>query len=218
MECSRHLPGTFLILTGRLPVPLQCSPDRLPILGRGFHHRFFDLLRAEPFRQHLQLLGVATVPPSLKLVFLFDLDVRHDHGQLLLMYIDSRYPIRHRLPPGGSGERARDYIKQGLGLSPLPQEERQRTIYSLYHARSGSHTLTASASPLSNQSRRSSHCGVSLGSGRFSSVFAGRRPHITGSKTLSSSCRNQCRFDSVAKGSECPDHSRSAGSLGLFAY
>src|SRR5215831_17478402 len=65
------------------------------------------------------------------------------------MDIDSRYPIRHRLPPGGSGERAADFIKQGLGLSPLPQGERPRTIYSLYHARSGSHTLTASASPLS---------------------------------------------------------------------
>ena len=33
-----------------------------------------------------------------------------------------------------------------------------------------------------------------------------------------SSCRNRCRFDSVTKVSECPDHSRSAGSLGLFAY
>jgi len=39
--------------------------------------------------------------------------------------------LRHRLPPGGSGERAGDYIKQGLGLSPLPQGERQRTTYSL---------------------------------------------------------------------------------------
>src|SRR5499433_3530296 len=108
-----------------------------------------------------------------------DFDVSHNYGQLLLMYIDSRYPIWHRLPPGGSGERAADFIKQGLGLSPLPQGERPRTIYSLYHARSGSHTLTASASPLSNQSRRSSHCGVLPGSGRFSSGFAGRRPHIT---------------------------------------
>jgi hypothetical protein len=70
-------------------------------------------------------------------------------------------------------------MKQGLGLSPLPQGERRRTIYLLYHARSGSHTWTASASPLSNQSRRSSHCGVLLGAGRFSSGFAGRRPHIT---------------------------------------
>ena len=38
----------------------------------------------------------------------------------------------------------------------------------------------------------------------------------TGSK-MPSSCRNQCRFDSVAKGSKCPDHSRSAHSLRLFA-
>jgi len=33
-----------------------------------------------------------------------------------------------------------------------------------------------------------------------------------------SSCRNHCWFDSVAKSSECPDHSRGADSLGLFAY
>src|ERR1700751_3281873 len=71
------------------------------------------------------------------------------------MDINSRYPIRHRLSPGGSGERAGDYIKQGLGLSPLPQGKKQRTIYSLYHARSGSDNLTASAAPLLNQSRRS---------------------------------------------------------------
>src|SRR5262244_2535645 len=33
-----------------------------------------------------------------------------------------------------------------------------------------------------------------------------------------SSCRNTYRFDSVAKRSQCPDHSRSAGSLSLFTY
>src|SRR5215472_1711909 len=70
------------------------------------------------------------------------------------MYIDSRYPIRHRLPPGGSGERAGDYIKQGLGLSSLPQRERQRTIYSLYHASSGSDRRSVSVSPLITQSRQ----------------------------------------------------------------
>src|SRR5437870_1587148 len=69
------------------------------------------------------------------------------------MDIDSRYPIRHRLPPGGSGERAGDYINLGLGLSPLPQREKQRTIYSLDHARSGSNLHSASASPLSFRSR-----------------------------------------------------------------
>src|SRR5215470_12384867 len=42
------------------------------------------------------------------------------------MDINSGYPIRHRLPPGGGGERAGDYFKQDLGLSPLPKGERQR--------------------------------------------------------------------------------------------
>ena len=39
----------------------------------------------------------------------------------------------------------------------------------------------------------------------------------TGSK-IPSSCRNHCRFDSVAKGSECPNHSCSADALCLFTY
>src|SRR5947209_5892900 len=69
------------------------------------------------------------------------------------MDIDSRYPISYRLPPGGSGERAGDYINLGLGLSPLPQREKQRTIYSLDHARSGSNLHSASAAPLSFRSR-----------------------------------------------------------------
>lgn len=97
---------------------------------------------------------VASVPASLKLVFIFDFDVSHYHSQLPFMYIDSRDPIRHRLPPARSGERAEDYTKQGLGLSPLPQGDRHRTIYSLYHARSGSDSHTALPSPLLNRSRR----------------------------------------------------------------
>jgi hypothetical protein len=120
-----------------------------------FHHYFLGLPLDEPVRQPLQLLRVASVPASLKLVLVVDFDVSHNYGQLLFMDINSGYPIRHRLPPGGSGERAGDFIKQGLGLSPLPQGKRQRTIYSLYHARSGSDNLTASAAPLLNQSRRS---------------------------------------------------------------
>src|SRR5206468_12680740 len=49
----------------------------------------------------------------------------------------------------------RTYINQGLGLSPLPRGKRQRTIYSLDHARSGSNLHSASASPLSFRSRHS---------------------------------------------------------------
>ena len=38
--------------------------------------------------------------------------------------------------------------------APLPQGERQRTIYSLYHARSGSDRRSVLASPLITQSRQ----------------------------------------------------------------
>src|SRR5215469_15645563 len=154
MECSRHFPSTFPMLTGRFPVPFERTPERFPILGRGFHYRFLDLLLDQPSRQLLQLLRVASVPALLKLVFLFDFHISHHHRQLLFMDINSGYPIRHRLPPGGSGERAGDFIKQGLAVSPLPQGERQRTIYSLYHARSGSDRRSVSASPLITQSRQ----------------------------------------------------------------
>ena len=95
----------------------------------------------------------------------------------LLMYIDSRYPIRHTLPPGGSGERARDYIKQGLGLSTLPQGERQRTIYSLYHARSGLDSCTVSASPLCAQSRRSEPSWIMAQLWKIFIRFRGPRPY-----------------------------------------
>src|SRR5205807_10396724 len=114
-----------------------------------------DLLLDQPLGKQSQVLRVATVPASLKLVFVVDFNVSHNYGQLLFVDVNSSYPIRHRFPPGGSGERAGDYIKQGLGLSPLPQGERQRTIYSLDHARSGSDNLTASTYPLLNRPRSS---------------------------------------------------------------
>jgi hypothetical protein len=43
------------------------------------------------------MLGVTSVPASLKLVFAFDFDISHNHGQLLFVHIDSRYLIRHKL-------------------------------------------------------------------------------------------------------------------------
>jgi len=59
MECSRHFPGTFPILTARFPVPFECAPQRFPVLGSGLHHHFLDPLLNEPLRQPLQLLRVA---------------------------------------------------------------------------------------------------------------------------------------------------------------
>jgi hypothetical protein len=43
------------------------------------------------------LVGVATIPAPLKLVLALHFDVSHDHGQHLLMHVDSRYPISHIL-------------------------------------------------------------------------------------------------------------------------
>jgi hypothetical protein len=65
-------------------------------LRGGFHYHFLHLLLDKPFRQPLHLLLVASVPASLELVFVFDSDVSHNHGQLLFMYIDSRYPNSER--------------------------------------------------------------------------------------------------------------------------
>jgi hypothetical protein len=53
-----------------------------------------------------KLFRVAAKHPPLKLVFAFDFNVGHNHSQHLLVDIDSRYPVRHRLLLAGSGERA----------------------------------------------------------------------------------------------------------------
>jgi hypothetical protein len=37
----------------------------------------------------LQLLGVATVPASLELIFVVDFDVSYNYGQVLFMYIST---------------------------------------------------------------------------------------------------------------------------------
>jgi hypothetical protein len=56
------------------------------------------------------LFGVTAEGSSLKLVLTFDFYVRHNYGQHFFMNINSRYPVSHELPPGGSGERAESYI------------------------------------------------------------------------------------------------------------
>src|SRR3974390_3156846 len=128
-------------LTDRPPIPFQRSPNRFPVLRRRFHYSFLDLLLNEPFRQSSQLLRVAPVPAPLKLKLVAGFNISHHNGQPLLVNIDSRNPIGHRLPPGGNGERA------GLTLTWVAGYRRsargQRTIYSLDHARSGSNLHSA---------------------------------------------------------------------------
>jgi hypothetical protein len=52
------------------------------------------------------LVGAAAKHPPLKLVLVFNFHVGHNHCQYLLVDIDSRYPVRHKLLLAGSGERA----------------------------------------------------------------------------------------------------------------
>ena len=56
------------------------------------------------------MLGVATEPASLKLILTFDFHIGHDYSPHLLLYVNSRYRVRHEFPPGGSEERARRYL------------------------------------------------------------------------------------------------------------
>jgi hypothetical protein len=70
-----------------------------------------------------QLFGVATKHPSLKLELAFDFNIGDNYGQHLFMNIDTRYPVRHNVPPGRERRACCGYLNQGHGLSPLPQGE-----------------------------------------------------------------------------------------------
>jgi hypothetical protein len=54
--------------------------------------------------------------------FVVDFDVSHNYGQLLFMDIHPGYPIRHRLSPGGSGERAGDHIFERRWYGSNPEQ------------------------------------------------------------------------------------------------
>src|SRR2546430_17562844 len=110
------------------------------------------------------MVGGATKQTPFKLVIAFHFHVSYDHSQHLFMNVDSRYPVRHNFPPGGSGERAASSLSRVTGYRCSHRvtgyrcsHRRGETTpnYSLNHARSGSDTRTASTSPLRNQSRRS---------------------------------------------------------------
>ena len=108
-----------------------------------------------PFRKESQLLWAAAVTHPFKLVLAIDFHIADDHSQHLLMYVNSRYPIRHRVPPGGSGERATTSLTRVTGCRRSHRRGETTPNYSLNHARSGSDTRTALNSPVRTQSRRS---------------------------------------------------------------
>src|SRR5207249_11266885 len=118
----------FSLLSYWLPIPFQCSPTWFPILRRRLHDYFFGLLLDEPRSQRSQLFRVTAKHPSLKLVFAFDFNVGHNYSQHLLVDIDSRYPVRHRLLLAGSGERAATTLTRVAGYRWFPNGKQRRPI------------------------------------------------------------------------------------------
>src|SRR6266566_5433230 len=74
------------------------------------------------------MVGVATKQTPFKLVLAFDFHVSYDHSQHLFMNVDSRYPVRHNFPPGGSGERAASSLSRSQAIAAPTGGERQRPI------------------------------------------------------------------------------------------
>src|SRR5213078_3092896 len=122
MQRSRLPAGAFPFLAYRSPVPFQCFPYWFPVLCRRFHDYFFDLLLEQPCGERSQLVGAAAKKPPFKLVLTIDFDVRHDHSQYLLVDIDSRYPVGHKLLLAGSGERAAVTLTRVAGYRRSPRE------------------------------------------------------------------------------------------------
>src|ERR1700747_45752 len=90
------------------------------------------------------MVGVATKQTPFKLVLTFAFHVSYHHSQHLCMNVDSRYPVRHNFPPGGSGERAASSLSRVTGYRRSHRRGETTPNYSLNNARSGSDTRTAS--------------------------------------------------------------------------
>src|SRR6202030_4300248 len=123
MQRAGPPPCVFSLLSYGLPIPFQCFPHGFPILRRRLHDYFFGLLLDEPRRQRSQLFRVAAKHPPLKLVFAFDFNVGHNDSQHLLVDIDSRYLVRHKLLLAGSGERAAMTLPESRAIAAPPGED-----------------------------------------------------------------------------------------------
>jgi len=82
-----------------------------------------------PSKKRSQLFRVAAKHPPLKLLFAFDFNVGHNYSQHLLVDIDSRYPVRHRLLLAGSGERAAITSTRVAGYRRSPGEDNDAQLF-----------------------------------------------------------------------------------------
>jgi hypothetical protein len=157
MECARHPARTFPLLTAWLPILLERSPNRFPVLRGGFHYHFLHLLLDKPFPPQLQRCNCSGLLPYQRRSNWYSSStstVSYNHGQLLFMDINSRCPIRHKLLLAGAESVPKITLSRVSGYRRSHRGE-TTLIYSLYHARSESDRRSVSVSPLITQSRHS---------------------------------------------------------------
>jgi hypothetical protein len=135
------------------------------------------------------------------LVFVVDFNVSHNYGQLLFVDVDSGYPLRHRLLLAGAESVPEITLSRVSGIAAPTGGETTHHLfaYSLYHARSGSDSYTASASPLLNQSPRSEPSSIMP---RRSETFMWFR----GLQALAGSYPHRCKIQASHRTAENEDH------------
>src|SRR5262249_56192629 len=97
------------------------------------------------------MLGAAAVSDPFKLVLAIDFHVGNNHGQHLFMYVNPRDPIRHNVPPGGSGERAANSLTRVTGYRHFHRTEETTPNHLLNHPPSRSHTSPLPTPPSPTQ-------------------------------------------------------------------
>ncbi len=102
VQAPRSRVSVFSASAVSLPVLLQCSPNWPPILRRGFHYYFRDLLLAQPLGQCSQMLGTGTEASPLELVWPVEFNVGYDYGQYPFMHVDSRDLVTHKFLLAGA--------------------------------------------------------------------------------------------------------------------
>jgi len=158
-------------------VQFQRFPDGSPILRGPFHHDFVDLALDEPARERAQFGRARPNFVAFKLEVAFAFDVGHHHGQHLLVHVNPIPAILYGIGLScGSGERASSH--QSGSQAVVGRQDATTPNYSVNHARSGSHSCSASIAPwfISISPLPAPH---SVQSQRFSFLFAGleAQPH-----------------------------------------
>ena len=97
VQRARHRAHARARLAMALPAPLQRVPHRTPILCGRFHHHCLDLLRHQPRGQLPQRARARSHAPSVELALPFHRDVSDHDRQHLLVDVNSRNPVRHRV-------------------------------------------------------------------------------------------------------------------------